>query len=55
MGVTADFMKSALQDAGFSNVTMECCEREKAFSEATSWTPLVEWVRVAFVTGVKPN
>ena len=55
MAVTADFIKSALEDAGFSNVTMECCEREKAVSEATSWAPPVEWAGVTFATGVKPN
>ena len=54
MGVTADFMKSALEDAGFSNVTMECCGREKAFSEATQ-DARPERIGVTFVTGIKPR
>ena len=55
MAVTTDFIKTALEDAGFSNVTMECCERDNTLSEAASTPRDAQdarglWRGVAFVT-----
>ena len=57
MAITTDFYKSALEDAGFINVYVECSgERasENDFLEA-KWKSAAEWVGSAFVVGSKPN
>ena len=56
MAIPADFYKSALEDAGFINVTIERSERasENDFVEA-KWMSAAEWVGSAFVVGIKPN
>jgi len=56
IALTADFVMSALEDAGFNNVTMERSERASGndFSKA-EWKSTAEWVGAAFVTGIKPN
>ena len=55
IALTGDFLKTAVEDAGFNNVTVEYSERASGDFSKAKWKGPSEWVGLAFVTGIKPS